>query len=138
MAVAAQLQIVREELEKLLHGKARVEERCEGDLLGVEEIAQAFEHGSLAGADLAGQDNKALAALHAVDEVGQGFFVLRTPEQERRVRAHVKRILRETEEGVIHNWLRLGRTPRILACSRVGGQIPGALALSASRCEPRR
>src|ERR1035441_1069325 len=117
MAVAAQFEIVREELEKLVHRKARVEERCEGDLLGIEEIPQAFEHGSLAGANLAGEDNKALAALNAIDEVGQGFFVLRTPEQERRVRAHVKRILGEAEEGVIHNWLRLGRTPRILARS---------------------
>src|ERR1039458_8177924 len=56
MAVAAQLQIVREELEKLIHGKARVEERSEGDLLGVEEIPQAFEHGGIAGPDLAGEE----------------------------------------------------------------------------------
>src|ERR1035438_8549759 len=111
MAIAAQLQIVREELEKLLHGKARVEERGEGDLLGVEEIPQAFEHGGFAGADLAGEDDKTLAALHAIDEVGEGLFVLRTPKQEPRVGAHVKRILREAEEGVIHNWLRLGKTP---------------------------
>ena len=33
------------------------------------------------------------AALHAVNQVRQRLFVLRAPEQKRRVRAHVERVL---------------------------------------------
>ena len=92
-AVAPQIQIVGQHLEELLHGQTRIEQGGEGDLLRVEKVAQALQHGGLAGADLAGEDDEALAALHAIDQVGQRFFVLRAPEQERRVRAHVERIL---------------------------------------------
>src|ERR1022692_2593970 len=43
-----------------------------------------------------------LAALHPVDEAGEGLFVLRTPEEERRVRTHVERVFGEAEKGVVH------------------------------------
>ena len=69
-AVAPQVQVVGQQLEELLHGQAGVEQRGERDLLRVEEVAQAFQHGGFAGADLAGEHNEALAALNAVDEVG--------------------------------------------------------------------
>src|SRR5579883_216145 len=71
-------------------------------MLRVQEIAQAFEHGGLAGSDLAREHDEALAALHTVDQVGQRFFVLQAPEQKARVRAHIERVLRETEESVVH------------------------------------
>ena len=87
----------------------------------MQEIPQAFQHGGLAGAYLARQDHEALAALHAINQVGQSFLVLRATEQERRVRAHVEGIFGETEEGFIHgHYARTGglRYYRILTCSR--------------------
>src|SRR6185312_2279086 len=99
MVVAAEVQVVRQELKKLLHGQARIEHRSEGDLLRAQKIAQAFQHGSLTGSDFARQYDEAFAALHAVNQVRQGLFVLHAPEQKRRVRAHVERVLVETEKG---------------------------------------
>src|ERR1035441_8443869 len=127
-AVAAQVKIVSQEFEELFDGEAGVEEGSEGNLLGVEEIAQTLQHGGLAGADLAGKGDESLTALHAVDEAGESFFVLRTPEEKRRVGTHVERVLGEAEEGVIHDHpmpaerSRLSRdgTPRILTCGLMG------------------
>jgi hypothetical protein len=100
--VAAQVEIVGEKLEKLFDGEARIEDGGEGDLLRVQEIAQAFEQSGLPGAHFAGKYDKALTALDAIDQVCQGLFVLQASEQERWVRAHVERVLIEAEEGVVH------------------------------------
>ena len=122
-AVASQVEIVSQEFEKLLHGEAGIEQRREADLLRVEIIAQALQHGGLAGAHFAGQGNEALAALYAVHQAGEGFFVLGTPEQEGRVRAHVERVLGETEEGVVH----VHRIPA--ERSRLSGAAPSHLIM---------
>ena len=45
-------------------------------------IAQALEHGGLAGAHFAGQHDEPLAALHAVDQIRQSLFVLYAAVQE--------------------------------------------------------
>src|ERR1019366_1923455 len=71
-------------------------------LLGVEEVPQAFQHGGFAGSHFTREHHESLAALHAVDQVGESFLMLRAPEQERRVRAHVEGILGETKEGFVH------------------------------------
>ena len=101
-AVAAQIEIVGQQLEELLHREAGVEQGREGDLLRVEEIAQALEHGGLAGADLPGERDETLTALHPINQAGERFLVLRAPEQKRGVRAHVERVFGEAEEGVVH------------------------------------
>jgi len=45
-------------------------------------MANALEHGGLTGAHFAGQDDEALAALHAVNQIGQRLFVLCAAVQE--------------------------------------------------------
>src|SRR4051794_38294302 len=72
-------------------------------MLGGKKIAKALQHGGLAGSDFARQDNAALAALHTVDQIREGFFMLRAPEKKSRIRAHIKWVLGETKEGVVHD-----------------------------------
>ena len=81
-AGAAKIQIVGDHLEELLGGDARVEDEGELDELSLQKVAQALEHGGLAGAHLAGQDDESLAALDAVDQVRQRLFVLRAAIEE--------------------------------------------------------
>ena len=48
-------------------------------------VPQAFEHRRFARSDLARQHNKALPALHTVDQAGQRLFMLLAPIKVRRV-----------------------------------------------------
>ena len=79
--------------------------------MGVEEIPQTLQHRGFAGSHFTREHHESLAALHAVDQVGESFLMLRAPEQERRIRAHVEGILGETKEGFVH--LRCARDRRI-------------------------
>jgi hypothetical protein len=69
MVVAAKIEIVGQQFEKLFDGEARIKQGSKSDLLGAQEIAQAFQHRSLTSTDFAGDNHEALAALHAVNQV---------------------------------------------------------------------
>ena len=92
MAVASQIEVIGEQLEKLLHREPGIEHGGERDLLRDQKIAQALQHRGLARAHLAGQDDETFPALHAVNQVGQRFFVLRAAEQKDGSGTQVERI----------------------------------------------
>ncbi len=71
-------------------------------MVGIQMVPQALEHRGLAGADFAGEQDKSLAALHAVNQIRQRFFMLRTAIKERRIRAEIERIGNQTEKRLIH------------------------------------
>ena len=64
----------------------RVQEGSKEDLLRVQEVAQAFEHSSLAGAPFAGQDHETLMALHTIDQIRQRRLMEASCEKETRGR----------------------------------------------------
>ena len=91
-ARAAKVEIVCHHLEELIGREARIEDKRKWRVMGGKVVAQAFEHGGLAGSDFSGQDDETLSALHPVNrEAGKRFFVLYAPVEKRRVRAQVER-----------------------------------------------
>src|ERR1051325_7762364 len=76
--IAVQREIVSHHLEELIWSQAGIEQKCEGDLLRAEKIAQAFEHGGLTGADLSREDDEAFTAVYAVNQISQSLLVLNT------------------------------------------------------------
>ena len=98
-----QVQIVGDHLEKLIRIDAGVEQEGELDVLRFQIIAQAFEHGGLAGAHFARQDDESLARLDAVHQIRQRLFMLFAPVEERRIRAQTERALREAKESIVHS-----------------------------------
>ncbi len=101
-AVALQVEIIGDHFEELVGADAGVENAGEFDAVGVELVAEAFEQGGLAGADLAGEHDEAFAAVDAVDQVCERLFVLGASVKEGRIRTEVERTFAESEEGVVH------------------------------------
>ncbi len=97
-----QAEIVGNHLEELVGVDSGVEKEGEFDELRVKVIAEALEHGGLAGADLPGQDDKPLAAMDTVDQVCEGLLMLGAAVEERRVRAEIEGAFPEAEKGVVH------------------------------------
>ena len=85
------LDVWGEELEKLFDRKLRVENIGEHDLLGVQKVSQTLEHRRLSRPHFARQNDKPLTALHAVNQIGQRFFVLDAPVEKTRIRTQVER-----------------------------------------------
>ncbi len=100
--IADEAEIPGQHLEELRHGEAGIEQGSKQDLLGSQEIPQAFQHHGFAGADLAGHHHEALAALDAVDQVGQRLLVMGAPEKERRIRAQIERVFGKAEKRLVH------------------------------------
>ena len=83
-----------------------------GAELGVEDVGhvavgrqlgqEAAAHGGLAGADLAGQQHEATAALDPVEQVRQCLAMALAQEQETGVRRDAEGVLRQTEGRPIH------------------------------------
>jgi hypothetical protein len=69
---------------------------------GRDLLQEAAADGGLAGADPAGQQHEAAAALQPVQQVGQCFAVHRAQVQEARVRRDRERLLLQAEEGRVH------------------------------------
>src|SRR5258706_4462650 len=125
---APQIQVVGNHRKKLIRGDSGVEDEGEFDVLGVQEVPEAFEHRGFPRPDLAREYYKSLTALDTVYQVRQRFFMLHTSEEERWVGAEIEGALREAEIGVIHRscdgrWTRPERIRcpllvlRILSCN---------------------
>jgi hypothetical protein len=69
---------------------------------GRDLLQEAAADGGLAGADLAGQQHEAAAALQPVQQVRQRLAVPRAQVQEARVGRDRERLLLQAEEGRIH------------------------------------
>ena len=69
---------------------------------GRDLLEEAAADGGLAGADLAGQQHEAAAALQPVQQVRQRLAVPRAQVQEARVGRDRERLLLQSEEGRIH------------------------------------
>ena len=65
-------------------------------------VAQALQHGGLAGAYFARKNDKALAALDAVNQVGQRLFVLRTAERNEGSGLRLNGLAEKTKKRLIH------------------------------------
>ncbi len=64
------------QFEKLVDRKTRVDEKSELDAFLLQSVPQAFQHGGLASANLAGKHDESLAAADAVGQVSQRLLVL--------------------------------------------------------------
>src|SRR2546430_11955199 len=72
-------------------------------MLVVEPLEERAQQRRLAGADLAGQDDEALALADPVDELGQRLAVARRLEEELRIRRGTEWCLAEPVELEVHD-----------------------------------
>ena len=94
--------VVEDVLEHAVPRQRRVVDVGYG-MLVVEPLEERAQQRRLAGADLAGEDDEALALADAVDELGQRFAVARRLEEELRIRRGTEWCLAEPVELEVHD-----------------------------------
>src|SRR5205807_9495942 len=67
-----------------------------------EKVAQTLEQCRFTGADLPAKDDESLAALHAVNQIGQGLLMLRASVEKTWIGTEVERTLFQAKEGIVH------------------------------------
>ena len=70
----------------------------------VELVQKRAADGGLAGADVAGNDDKALAGFNGIDQCTQGLHVLAAFVEKPRTGRHIERRFFEAVEFVVHNF----------------------------------
>src|SRR4029077_18299456 len=99
---ARDAEVSHHEIEELRDAQTRVEhKRGEAPLL-VQPFEQLVDERGLAGPDLAGEEDEALAGLNSVRQASQRLLRVRRQVKVARVRVDVKRIFFESEELLIH------------------------------------
>ena len=68
----------------------------------VQPLEQRMEQGGLAGSDLTGQEDEALALLDPVEELGERLLVRGRQVEKAGVGRRIERRLPQTEEGEVH------------------------------------
>ena len=106
--VAIQIEIEGHHLEELIRRQSRVEDEGKLGAHAVQVIAQALEHGCFPGAHFAGEYDKSFPAANAVDQVCQGFFVLRAAIKKLGIRTDIERVLRKPKVRIINRTLHGG------------------------------
>ena len=72
--------------------------------LPMQAVDQAAQDHRLAGADLAGDDDEAFVARHAVLQIGLGAAVLLAAEVESGVGVELEGLAAQPVEGFVHGW----------------------------------
>ena len=72
------------------------------DFRGIELFEEAADNRGLAGSDLTGDDDEALALVHAILQVGERPLVAATAVEERRVGVELEGLARQPVEGFVH------------------------------------
>ena len=80
----------------------RADELCRHDLLAVELLQKTANDRRLAGADLAGNDDEALALIQPVLKISECALVPAAAEKERRIGIQLKRLTRQLVERLVH------------------------------------
>ena len=85
------------------HVHARVEDESGSHLLQAQPLHQFIDQRRFAGADLAGKQHEAFAALYAIGKAGQRLFGVPREKQVARVRIDVERVGPKSKKFFVHN-----------------------------------